>query len=161
MEYDREEHGRRARMLPNFSWLVEDRLAGVAYPGSDDAFSLLHTLGIRALVTLHERPLPADMLAKYGLLAVQVAIPDFTAPTVEQVEEVIAAINSFLTAGLPVAVHCGAGFGRTGTMLACYLVWQGRTAADAIATVRQQRPHSIETADQEDLVSLYERSLQR
>lgn len=155
------EQGRQARILQNFGWLIEDQLAGVAYPGSDDALSLLHSLGVRALVTLHERPLPLDALAKYGLQAVQVAIPDFTAPTIEQVQEVVATINSFLARGLPVAVHCGAGCGRTGTLLACYLVWQGRTAGDAIATLRRRRPHSIETPEQEATVSLYEQSLQR
>ena len=148
-------------MLRNFSWLIEDRLAGLAYPTGDKAFSLLRSLGIRALVTLDHEPLPPDMLAKYGMKAVHVAIQDFTAPSMEQVETVITAINSFLAEGRPVAVHCGAGIGRTGMMLACYLVSQGMTATEAIAEVRWKRPGSIDSLAQEAAVPAYERSLQR
>ena len=53
-----------------------------------------------------------------------------------------------LAAEMPVAVHCGAGLGRTGVVLAAYLVSKGMTAQAAIARVRRLRPHSIETEDQ-------------
>ena len=158
-DYDLTEDERRALILPNFSWFVDGRLAAVSYPRSEDAIFLLSALGIGALVTLHERALPAELLPKYAMQAVQVAIPDFTAATLEQVAEGIAAIDMFLTAGRPVAVHCGAGLGRTGTMLACYLVRQGETARSAIVCVRRQRPHSIETPEQEAIVARYECSL--
>ena len=52
-------------------------------------------------------------------------------------------------------VHCGAGMGRTGTMLACYLVGQGYAAQDALAEVRQRRPGSVETLEQEAVIHEY------
>ena len=54
--------------------------------------------------------------------------------------------------GCAVGVHCMAGRGRTGTMIACYLVSQGMSAEDAIAEVRRARPGSIQTEAQEQAV---------
>ena len=55
-----------------------------------------------------------------------------------------------------VCVHCMAGVGRTGTMLAVYLVKsRGLSAQQAIQEVRRQRPGSIETQSQEEAVFIY------
>lgn len=52
------------------------------------------------------------------------------------------------------------GCGRTGTMLACYLVSkEGYSAEEAIAEVRRRRRYSIETRTQEKAVLEFERSL--
>ena len=121
----------------------------VSYPRSEDAIALLQKLGVRALLSLSEESLSADLLRKYQLQREHLPVADFTAPTLEQVEQALAIIDGFLVHGLPVAVHCGAGLGRTGTILACYLVSQGSSAKDAIPQVRTRRPSSIETPEQE------------
>ena len=51
--------------------------------------------------------------------------------------------------------------GRTGTVLAAYFVTQGMTARAAIERVRQLRPNSVETDEQEEAVAEFARRQQR
>ena len=155
-DYDLTEDEKRQVILPNFSWLVEHKLAAMTYPESEDAFTLLWKMGIRALINLTEEPLPGEFLRKVGILTEHIPIVDFTAPTLRQVEQALAMIHFYLGRNMPVAVHCIAGLGRTGTILACYLVREGKSADEAIAIIRRWRPGSIETLDQEAVIHEYE-----
>ena len=55
-----------------------------------------------------------------------------------------------------VVVHCLGGHGRTGTMLACYLVrFLGVSGEEAIEEIRRMRPGSVETVEQEETIKKY------
>ena len=86
--------------------------------------------------------------ADAGLLVFHEPLEDMEAPSQEQLDRVVSAMSRALDSKMPVAVHCGAGLGRTGVVLAAYLVTQGMTAQAAIGRVRKLRPHSIETEEQ-------------
>lgn len=159
-EYPLTEEEKQRFVVPNFSWMIEKRLAGVSYPRSEDAVVQLQQLGIQALLSLSEESLSEDFLRTYQIQWEHLPVTDFTAPTLEQVEHALTIIDSFLERGLPVAVHCRAGLGRTGTILACYLVAQGSSAKDAIHQVRARRPGSIETPEQEAVIEAYEQARQ-
>ena len=56
-----------------------------------------------------------------------------------------------------VVVHCLGGHGRTGTMLACYMVKHlGFTGKRAIEEIRRRRPGSVETKEQEELICKFD-----
>lgn len=157
-EYGLTEAERRWLVLPNFGWLVPGELAGSGRPASADALAALAASGVRVLLNLGEHPLPDDELARAGLQATELPIADFTAPTLAQLDAATAVIEQAVTSGRPVAVCCGAGLGRTGTVLAAALVRRGRSAADAIAEVRAHRPGSVETPEQEAAVAAFART---
>jgi len=144
-------------VLLNFSWLEGDSIAACAYPTSDDALADLEAHGIALVINLAERPHDPEALARHGLVELHLAVPDFTPPTPEQLEQGTAAIERARASGQRVVVHCAAGLGRTGTLLAAYLVHGGMAPAEAVAQVRAMRPGSIETPEQRAAVEAYAR----
>ena len=140
------------------NWLFPDRLLACAYPWGPDGLAHLAERGIQVVVNLHERGHDPARLARLGLTEVHVPVADFTAPTPEQLASGVQAIKHALHDGQRVAVHCAAGLGRTGTLLACYLVSIGMEPDAAIARVRAARPGSVETAAQEAAVAEFARA---
>jgi atypical dual specificity phosphatase len=142
------------------NWLYPDRLLACAYPWGPDGLANLAAQGINVIVNLHEHGHDPARLSRLRLTEVHLPVPDFTPPTPEQLARGVRAINQALGEGKRVAVHCAAGLGRTGTLLACYLVFStGLDATAAIARVREARPGSVETADQQAAIEAFERRL--
>jgi atypical dual specificity phosphatase len=108
----------------------------------------LQRLGVRRLVNLHQRRHAPQRLAAYSLIESHVPVPDFGAPTESQVAAALHAIHAAVMAEQRVAVHCGGGLGRSGTIAACYLVDLGQDWRAAVARVRAVRPGAIETHTQ-------------
>jgi atypical dual specificity phosphatase len=149
----------------NFSWVIEDRLAGMARPGVTaplaDDLAYLAGQDITLLITLTEDPLDPAALAAAGLESMHIPVRDFTAPAQAQLRSFADEVDRRLRAGESVGVHCGAGLGRTGTFLAAHFVNQCMAAADAIAQVRRLRPGSIETAAQEQAIAQFAATMAR
>ncbi len=152
-------------MPGNFSFVIPDKLAGSARPGRHGDLRAdlagLAEAGVGAVVSLTEEPLDARLLEETGFRSLHLPIPDFEPPTPEQIDRFVAFVDACLADGVAVLAHCGAGIGRTGTMLACYLVSRGMKPDTAIRKIRRERPGSVETPDQERSVSDYYRRLKQ
>jgi atypical dual specificity phosphatase len=135
-----------------FSWIEKPRLAALALPESEAELLWLREQGIQLLLSLTEEPPPRTWVNNSGLLLLHVPIVDLEAPTQEQLDQCVSALQKAMENDMGVAVHCGAGLGRTGTILAAFFVHRGMTGAEAIARVRSLRPGSIETKEQADAV---------
>lgn len=146
-------------MQDEFSWVIDQQLAGMPRPGisgslaADIAF--LAEQGVGLLVSLTGSPPDSSMLTEYGIESLHLPILDFQPPTLQQQVAFVNAASEVMGSGGRVGVHCTAGMGRTGTMLATFLVFLGSSAEDAIASVRDLRPGSIETPAQESAIRAY------
>jgi len=140
----------------NFSYLIDGQLAGCGLPGGmngdlEGDLRELHSKGVRAIVTAREVPLDESTVKAQGFDYLYLPVRDFSPPTMEQFET----FRDFVArhaeqGGQPVVVHCRAGIGRTGTLLASWLIARGMTVEDAVREVRKSRPGSIETSEQVD-----------
>lgn len=142
------------------SW-VTPTLAACSYPETDEAIEAVASQGISLIINLHTRALSSETLPRFGLSQVHLPTRDFTAPRLADICLGITALDRAFSEGKKAVVHCGAGLGRTGCFIACYLVKTGLGARESIAEVRRIRPGSIETRGQETLVRRYEDSLRR
>jgi atypical dual specificity phosphatase len=140
-----------------FSWIDKPLLAGMACPADVEDFRWLRDQGIEVVLSLTEDPPRRDWVNDVGLFLVHVPVVDMEAPTQAQIDQCICAIRRAHEKKMGVAIHCGAGLGRTGVILACYLVTQNMTAKNAIARIRRIRPGSIETDEQADAVHEFAR----
>jgi atypical dual specificity phosphatase len=142
----------------DFSWVIEDELAGSRGPRSREDLVSLKEQGIGALVRLVEPDegwVTVKEVNDVGLEDYNEPVRDFTAPTQAQIDKIITYIDSRLERGVPVGVSCNAGIGRTGVILACYLVHKGLTAKDAIELVRKKRGRMPEIPEQTEAVKGY------
>ena len=147
-------HGKITRKPTNFSWLIEDKLAGSGMPTSVSEVDWVVKQGVRSIVTMTENALPESWVKDVKYL--HVPTEDLSAPDMDKIDEAVEFINIRIQNDEPVMVHCAAGIGRTGTILACYLIkYQKHSAKDAIQKVRKERPGSIQSESQELAVSLY------
>jgi atypical dual specificity phosphatase len=145
-----------------FDWLLVDQLGACVNPSvAAGAAAELRQRRIGLLINLHERPDPPALLVELQAETVHLPVQNSDAPTQEQLDRGVAAIDDALSRGIRVAVHCGAGLGRSGTLLAAYLVRQGTLPDHAIANVRTVRPGSIETQEQEDAVHRFAERVSR
>jgi atypical dual specificity phosphatase len=129
-------------MRPPFTWLVRGVLAGGPHPahfgGLPMLIAELRRERIGAILSVTEHPLDERELRRYGIRYLWQATEDWQPPP--DLAATCAFIDECKAAGTATLVHCFAGLGRTGTVLAAYLIHSGvcTTAEDAKRRVRAE-----------------------
>lgn len=141
----------------SFTWIEESRLGAMGRPGSLEDLVWLRQNGIQVLISLTEEAPFRRWVDDAGLLLFHVPVLDMDTPTQEQFDRCIKAIKRANENDMGVVVHCGAGLGRTGTVLATFFVSKGATPEAAIKRIRTLRPGSVETVEQEEAIFEYSR----
>ncbi|MCZ2855701.1 MAG: dual specificity protein phosphatase family protein [Candidatus Bathyarchaeota archaeon] len=153
---------RRFAEPARFSWLIEGKLAGSARPESEPQLNWLWNEGLRAIVCLNmECPLDDEQVKKIGFEYAFMPVRDFSAPNVGDMREFVNFVDRMLEQNNPVVVCCGAGIGRTGTMLAAYLVSRCYTPEEALDEVTEKRGISVESYVQRAAIFRYARSVRK
>ena len=155
----RKVHGTITGRPDQFSWLIENKLAGSAIPTSIDEVQWLIEQGVKSIVTVREEPLDDDWIKDVNYL--HIMSNDMGVPEFNDLVQAVDFIHRRITNKEPVMVHCLAGLGRTGTVLASYLIkYQNMSADEAMKKVREQRPGSIQSYPQEEIIFQFAKSLQ-
>jgi atypical dual specificity phosphatase len=127
----------------NFSF-IDDNVSGSAGPlRKKEVDWLRRKKGIGSILSVREGPLIAGWVE--GLNYLNVPVRNHYSPTLEQLKQCVEFIITQTSSGLKTTVHCAAGRGRTGTVLAAYLCYKyGLDADESIHRVREKRHGSIE-----------------
>ena len=153
-------HGIITGKPDNFSWLIEGKLAGSAIPTSFEEIKWLVDGGVKSIVTVREESLDDDWIKNINYLHIH--SNDMGVPEFDDLVNSVDFIHERITNNEPVMVHCLAGLGRTGTILACYLIkYEEMSADDAIQKVRNERYGSIQSFSQEEIIFQFEKSVRK
>ena len=116
---------------------------------------------VKLVVTL----LDSDEIADLGIISFSTLLMDSgfhwihcpirdrsTCSDQKRIRTLLEDIKKILKPNNSVVIHCHAGLGRTGLLAATFLVSMGLAAESAIETIRETRPGSIETIEQEKYI---------
>ena len=150
--YDSPANGNLHEVVPGKFVAMQgpEDLGGADYrddAGGGRAFSpafyaeILREMGVGTVVRLNEPRYAADELASRGFAHHSLEFPDCTCPPDAVVDAFLRAADAEPGA---VAVHCRAGLGRTGTLIALWMMRRhGFGAREAMGWLRVMRPGSV------------------
>ncbi len=146
---------------PNgFIWLKKGKLAGTPRPGllrdiQDDLLALKR-VGVTHLISLTVRAMDIEACLKHDIEVMASPMPDMQPPTLSQAFEINQRIEQLLANNKIVAIHCRAGLGRTGTLLAAQLIYEGKSALSALEETRHIEMRWVQSEVQLSFLEEYE-----
>ena len=125
-----------------------------------EQWSALHQLGVRAVLSLQEEA-EDHFVGPPSPRVLRLLVPDFHAPSLEQLREAVDFISAAHRDELPVFIHCHAGVGRAPLTAAAYLIATRQLATHtALLYIKRQRPIIDVSNNQLDRLLEWEASLQ-
>ena len=114
-------------------WITPDIAVGYA-PRSQEALLTIRENGIDAIVNLCAECYDLHQLEKgAGFDVWYVAVQDENVPSMEDLESTLVWMAEGIKNGRKILVHCRFGIGRTGTIVAAYLMREGFSFKEAMA----------------------------
>ena len=158
----------------NTYWLWAGHVLAGEHPAKEGEEQLSEKLQLFALAGIThfiDLTSPADPVKTYqplgGAVRINHPITDFGVPSPLQMQGILQSIQSALSQGGKVYVHCKGGIGRTGTVAATWLTEQGLDDEKALALLLQkwqamdkrfEEPHTPETQAQREFVRTWHKA---
>ncbi|TFG21456.1 MAG: hypothetical protein EU530_00440 [Promethearchaeota archaeon] len=137
----------------DFFWLIPQKIAGGSLPKVSTDFISLQNNKIQHIISLVEDTRDISTLVFGNQIKLHhIPIQDWGIPSHSQIQRFLSIVKENLANNEATYVHCHGGCGRTGTMLAIFLVESGYAGEEALKKIRDIRPCSVETEEQERLV---------
>lgn len=149
----------------DLNWVIPDKFIAFSSPLSsrtdergyvrlmpEDYVPIFKKYNVKTIVRLNEKLYKAETFKENGIKHTDLIFPDGSCPGLEVIESFL---NTCEKEPGAVAVHCKAGLGRTGTLIACYAMKHYKfPAADFIGWIRLCRPGSILGPQQQYLLDI-------
>ena len=158
----------------NTYWLWAGHVLAGEHPakeGEEQLFEKLQLFALAGITHFIDLTSPADPVKTYqplgGAVRINHPITDFGVPSPLQMQGILQSIQSALSQGGKVYVHCKGGIGRTGTVAATWLTEHGLDDGQALALLLQkwqamdkrfEEPHTPETQAQREFVRTWHKA---
>ena len=136
-----------------FAWVEKDKVAASGFPASRGQIEWVIDRRVNCILTLTPERLPREWVDGLPVEVEHLPMEDHRVPSVETLEKGASFVRDRIREGKSVLVHCLAGKGRTGCVLAAYLIKDRRVeAGEALRILRKVKPGFVEREQEESIL---------
>lgn len=125
------------KMVFEFSHITKSITIGTNQCCQSHFSEKLLSQGITVDISLEEEHVDAPFGVESYLW---LPVTDHTPPTDDQILTGVAFMESVVSRGKKIYVHCKNGHGRAPTLVAAYFISKGKTAQEALSFIKEKRP---------------------